>query len=133
MRKAALRDRIGPGSADLVSRLAWQAGIAWRASRIGAIAAFVVGSLLRMIVPVDDLWLAAVVAAGCALAALALAALEARTARPDAPPTVADGTVALESMGAAGQVAQALGRSAVLLAAFALGLWTGDAMGLGRA
>ena len=114
-----------------MNRFAWHASVAWRATRIAAATALVVGVLIRVVLPVEDAWLAAVVAAGCATVALLLVLLESNQRIPS--PVLVDAAAALETMGTAGQLAQAFGRSAVVLAGFALGLAVAELTGLGRA
>ena len=115
-----------------MTRAAWHAALAWRASRLGAGAAVAVGLLLGLLLPVEDAWLAGLAAGACALVALLLVALEGRGA-PTPPPASVDTSAALESMGTAGQLAQAFGRSAIALAGFAAGLGLAALLDLGRA
>lgn len=113
----------------LGARLGWHLRFAWRAVRAGTLVAFAGGLLLRLILPVDDSWIAAAVGAGCLVVGVFLLTLD----RGDLPSPSAQGQAALESLGATAQWAQAFLRSAFVLAAFAIGLLAGAALGLGRA
>jgi hypothetical protein len=102
---------------------------AWRAVRAGALVALAGGLLLRLVLPVEDSWISAAVGAGCVVLGIFLLVLD----RGDLPLPSPQGQAGLESLGAAAQWAQAFLRSALVLAAFAVGLLAGAALGLGRA
>lgn len=110
-------------------RVLWHGALAWRSVRVGVATAAMGGLLVRLLVPVDDSWIAAAVAVGCAVLAIVLASL----GRGELPPPGAERSVALEFLGATGQWAQAFARSALVLAAFAAGLFLGSLLGLDRA
>lgn len=109
-------------------RLAWHVRAAWRAGRVAALIALVGGLLLPMLLDVDGRWLVLAVAAGLALAGLALLA-----AAPEVTSPAKDVLAALEAAGAANQVAHALFRATFLLSALGIGLLTATAAGLGGA
>lgn len=120
------------GQRGFASRVGWHAGLAWRASRIAALMAGVGGTLLRLVLPVQDVWVAGAVAGASALVALALIAIAEKRHAP-IPAEVRDPAAALEKVGAADQAAHALARAALVLGAFAVGVALGGALGLGRA
>lgn len=120
------------GQPGLSTRVAWHAGLAWRSSRWSILFAFGGGLAIRFLLPVEDAWVAAAVAGGAAALALALILLgEARSTR--LPAGMKDPLAALEAAGPADQVAHALARAALVLAAFAAGVGLGHLLGLGRA
>jgi hypothetical protein len=105
--------------ADLADRLAWHGRLAWRASRVGIVLGLVGAFLLRLVLPVRGGWLAAMVASVTGVLALACIAMGRGPL-----PTLQDVGASLEKVGAADQVAHGLLRAALVLGAFALGLWT---------
>ena len=112
----------------MLRRLAWHVRAAWRASRVAVPVAAAGGVLLRLVLPVQDAWLAAAVAATAALLAVVVLALgEARRAPL---PRAADPDAAVEQMAAPDLVGLVLARASMVLGAFALGLALGGALGL---
>ena len=109
----------------LAQRLAWHVRLAWRASRLAVLVAGLVSVAFGYALPVQDGWMAAAVAGVAALLALALLAVGTRAAPP--PPAVRDVAAALERAGSADLWAHILARSAMVLAAAALGLSLGGA------